>query len=711
MAAPKSECGGSDGYSDLRDVRVELYPGTARGGGGGGFAISFWLYLSSSARPSSVILHQITTGDDTKVPFLALGEGNKLLLFPLVRLHREAPGPANSYPWTDTANLSSTSECPLEKWFRIGCEVTENVLRLHVDGEIIAEACLCSLSDKADHQDDVNQISLVGSNDKLEGCIYNIEVSYVLGTIQELHTKNPPFKLSIDYSSSDGIEEGDDGIWNIVGGKASCRRNFILEVVLNNAFGEPVKDKEIVASLVYADNGTVVEKSRDDSEPPLLITCEGLEYPAISRPLPIIRGRALFKLKISQLSSKCDNKLFRIRFSIFEMRRYPFLEAYSKPIRCISRNRTIRPLGSGKRVGSGAADEICLLNNGQGHVNTDKVNGRLHSHGQSSAVCFHTSKSSNIEDNRISKPAGMKKISSQNKHAEKMVVSKESQNVMGTDSSTSNYDSFDSGSSWSGSDGDDVRTLSDAVVFRYCLDSTYDRSKFLKGAAPTVKKDDLVKLADQVSLYSGCSHHRNQILMSKRLLREGADTWSMISKNNERALWSSAIPEIITKFADISHSVNRGLSEQDLEVLRGVSGCGDDIGRDEFDRLWYWLYPVAASLSRDKIKKLWDCTEPRWIEGLITIEEAENALRSSREVLRKSGTFVLRFPTTRSWPHPDAGNLVVTYIGSDNSIHHRLLCLDSRAENLQDLLLQEPDLSQLGRVDRSRSPRGNEQRN
>ena len=82
--------------------------------------------------------------------------------------------------------------------------------------------------------------------------------------------------------------------------------------------------------------------------------------------------------------------------------------------------------------------------------------------------------------------------------------------------------------------------------------------------------------------------------------------------------------------------------------------------------------------------------------------------------------------------------LVVTYIGSDNSIHHRLLSLDSRcvqidmfsrpldsissevtesysfsflkkesysfpldsaatAENLQDLLLQEPELSQLGR--------------
>ncbi|KXG40134.1 uncharacterized protein LOC8059855 isoform X4 [Sorghum bicolor] len=591
MAAPESECGGTDGYRDLRGVRVELDPGTARVGGGGGFAVSFWLYLSSSARPSSVILRQIAAGDDNKLPFLALGEGNKLLLFPLMRLHREAPGPASSYPWTHTTKLSSTSQCPLEKWFHIGCEVTENVMRLHLDGSLTAEASVCSLFDGPESQDDANQISLVGSDGKLEGYIYNIEVSSVLGNIKEQYTKNPPFKLSIDYSCSDGIEEGGDGIWNIVGGKASCRRNFILEVVLTNAFGAPVKDKEVVASLVYADDGTVVAKSRDDSEPPLLITCDGLEYAAITRPLPIIRGRALFKLKISQ-----------------------------------------------------------------------------------------------------------------NKNARKVVVSKEAQNVMRTDSSTSNYDSFDSGSSWSGSDGDDgIETFSDAVVFRYCLDSTYDRLKFLRGAAPTVNKDDLVKLADQVSLYSGCSHHRNQILMSKRLLREGADTWNMISKNNERALWSSAIPEIITKFTNIAHSVSRGLSEQDVEVLRGIAGCGEDIGRDEFDRLWYWLYPVAVSLSRENIKKLWDCTTPRWIEGLITIEEAENALRSSRELLKEPGTFVLRFPTTRSWPHPDAGCLVVTYIGSDNSIHHRLLSLDSSdasAENLQDLLLQEPELSQLGRVDR-----------
>jgi hypothetical protein len=95
---------------------------------------------------------------------------------------------------------------------------------------------------------------------------------------------------------------------------------------------------------------------------------------------------------------------------------------------------------------------------------------------------------------------------------------------------------------------------------------------------------------------------------------------------------------------------------------------------------------VAVSLSKDKINSLWGCTAPAWIEGLITTEEAENALRSSRELLKKPGTFVLRFPTTRSWPHPDAGSLVVTYVGSDNSIHHRLLSLDVRYAPISNLL-------------------------
>jgi len=77
------------------------------------------------------------------------------------------------------------------------------------------------------------------------------------------------------------------------------------------------------------------------------------------------------------------------------MQRYPFLEAYSKLIRCISRSRTVRPLGPGKRASSATADEADLLNNGQGFVSSDKVNGREHS------VCLHTPMFSKIEGGMV----------------------------------------------------------------------------------------------------------------------------------------------------------------------------------------------------------------------------------------------------------------------------------------------------------------------
>lgn len=43
-----------------------------------------------------------------------------------------------------------------------------------------------------------------------------------------------------------------------------------------------------------------------------------------------------------QLSSKCDNRLFRIMFDAPQLGKYPFLEANTLPIRCVSRSRSTR---------------------------------------------------------------------------------------------------------------------------------------------------------------------------------------------------------------------------------------------------------------------------------------------------------------------------------------------------------------------------------
>jgi hypothetical protein len=114
---------------------------------------------------------------------------------------------------------------------------------------------------------------------------------------------------------------------------------------------------------------------------------------------------------------------------------------------------------------------------------------------------------------------------------------------------------------------------------------------------------------------------------------------------------------------------------QDFELLRRIAGCREYMAQENFEKIWRWLYPVAFTLASDPINTIWNSTSPKWIEGFITKEEAELSLQGPRG-LQEPGTFVLRFPTSRSWPHPDAGSLIVTYVGSDYTVHHRLLSLD-----------------------------------
>ncbi|KAL3730119.1 hypothetical protein ACJRO7_027165 [Eucalyptus globulus] len=176
--------------------------------------------------------------------------------------------------------------------------------------------------------------------------------------INSFRQEGSPVHLAIDKSSPSDIEEGSDGIWSI----ASCRRNFALDVVLLDAFGQIVnKEMEVVASLLYANSGSLVEKT-SDAEAPLLTSYDGIEFDSYEKPSKLLNGRASFKLKISQLSSKCDNRLFHVRFNIPQAGSYPFLEAFSNPIRCIPRNRNARTsLIIWKRPASGILPVKCTL--------------------------------------------------------------------------------------------------------------------------------------------------------------------------------------------------------------------------------------------------------------------------------------------------------------------------------------------------------------
>ncbi|KAH7332239.1 hypothetical protein KP509_20G077200 [Ceratopteris richardii] len=146
----------------------------------------------------------------------------------------------------------------------------------------------------------------------------------------------------------------DDDILTVLGGKASCRRKFVINVHLLDENSNTVNEElTITASVAYAhDRSPIVQ---DDTlflaEPPLLTTFNGVEYPSQDRPTRLVGGKASFKLAISLLSSKYDNRLFCICFTpqpgisagdLLGSRTMSCLPepCYSKPIRSISRKRS-----------------------------------------------------------------------------------------------------------------------------------------------------------------------------------------------------------------------------------------------------------------------------------------------------------------------------------------------------------------------------------
>lgn len=50
-------------------------------------------------------------------------------------------------------------------------------------------------------------------------------------------------------------------------------------------------------------------------------------------------------------------------------------------------------------------------------------------------------------------------------------------------------------------------TISDSAIFRYCLGNLMERSLLLKEITNNASDEEISEFADQVSLYSGCSHH------------------------------------------------------------------------------------------------------------------------------------------------------------------------------------------------------------
>ncbi|XP_025693346.1 SH2 domain-containing protein A isoform X1 [Arachis hypogaea] len=700
---------GNAGYSLLKDLRaeIEVKDGT--------FSLCFWVYLANSTTFPATIIQQVCSDVSESAPFLVINDHKRINLLPLLLLHEEAPDTGNINSLTEVAYATVDFEFPLQNWVHIGCEVCPNHMKLQINGEIVGEKPLSS--NKEPSSNDLRKIVLAnigGDGNISHGYVYNFQVFPSVSSIKDHHMKDPPLKLSIDESSASEIEEESDGVWSIVGGKASCRRNFSLDVVLLDVFGQPVdkENEQVYASLLYADTRAPVENTIDE-EAPILASYDGIEFPSYERPSKLLLGRASFKLKISQLSSKCDNRLFLIKFCVPKLGNYPFFEALSRPIRCISRSRNTRLSTLVWKRSPGLAKHNLIQSSGMDDASFE------HQHPVCEAKSNPLTKRFRFGHDKISVSVKADTNVEQpdeecNSHA-RTTNQVENGLTTGLYGTPANYEAYETLSDSESigernSPSNNVASrrypISDMTVFKYCLAGLAERSLMLKEIASLASKKEISELAHHVSLYSGCSHHRNQILIAKKLVEDGTNLWKVMSPNNNHVPWESAVYEIEEQFMKIASCSSRSLSHQDLELLRVIAGCQEYLAQENFEKLWCWLYPVAYIISKERINPIWNSTSPKWIEGFITKEEAEASLQGPTG-LQEPGTFVLRFPTSRSWPHPDAGSLIVTYVGNDYKLHHRLLSVDRvfgsgdkgiDMKPLQAMLLEEPELTRLGRI-------------
>ncbi|KAL1319789.1 hypothetical protein HN51_064544 [Arachis hypogaea] len=698
---------GNAGYSLLNDLRaeIEVKDGT--------FSLCFWVYLANSTTFPATIIQQVCSDVSESAPFLVINDHKRINLLPLLLLHEEAPDTGNINSLTEVAYATVDFEFPLQNWVHVGCEVCPNHMKLQINGEIVGEKPLSS--NKEPSSNDLRKIVLAnigGDGNISHGYVYNFQVFPSVSSIKDHHMKDPPLKLSIDESSASEIEEESDGVWSIVGGKASCRRNFSLDVVLLDVFGQPVdKENEVYASLLYADTRAPVENTIDE-EAPILASYDGIEFPSYERPSKLLLGRASFKLKISQLSSKCDNRLFLIKFCVPKLGNYPFFEALSRPIRCISRSRNTRLSTLVWKRSPGLPKHNLMQSSGMDDASFE------HQHPVCEAKSNPLTKRFRFGHDKISVSVKADTNLEQpdeecNSHA-RTTNQVENGLTTGLYGTPANYEAYETLSDSESigernSPSNNVASrrypISDMTVFKYCLAGLAERSLMLKEIASLASKKEISELAHHVSLYSGCSHHGNQILIAKKLVEDGTNLWKMMSPNNNHVPWESAVYEIEEQFMKIACS-SRSLSHQDLELLRVIAGCQEYLAQENFEKLWCWLYPVAYIISKERVNPIWNSTSPKWIEGFITKEEAEASLQGPTG-LQEPGTFVLRFPTSRSWPHPDAGSLIVTYVGNDYKLHHRLLSVDRvfgsgdkgiDMKPLQAMLMEEPELTRLGRI-------------
>jgi hypothetical protein len=207
-----------------------------------------------------------------------------------------------------------------------------------------------------------------------------------------------------------------------------------------------------------------------------------------------------------QLSSNSDDRLFWIKFGIRNAKDYPFLQAVSNPIRCISVSPEVQPVSvTPKRLTNidhlSSTESPDLLQNTSSvkriRLGKESVSGSEESYQQCNS---HPQTSRQVySESLFYKNFG---YISYNFYRFCIVCCEKFENGNGMRLHEEDNSSIDSENS-------EMRyTISDSTIFKYCLGNLIDKALLLKEITNNSSDDEVLEFANQVSLYSGCSHHR-----------------------------------------------------------------------------------------------------------------------------------------------------------------------------------------------------------
>ena len=145
---------------------------------------------------------------NSSVPFLLLNEKKKMMLLPVIFLHKEASMLVGLNPLTEVPSVVTQFDIPLKKWVHVGCEVcnmsvfvaftlystvdlilcyllydiqaSQNSLRLRVNGEIVGEKHLSPVLNDELHADGMKRRALpciIGEYQGFQGYVHFAKLS------------------------------------------------------------------------------------------------------------------------------------------------------------------------------------------------------------------------------------------------------------------------------------------------------------------------------------------------------------------------------------------------------------------------------------------------------------------------------------------------------------------------------------------------------